>query len=95
MPKFRKRAVVEAVQYPGRILETSAREQFEEWLKLRTSSLELGPPRYKDEALVLPSLGGGEILVMPGEWIIQGVFGEMYPCIDVVFRETYEELPDA
>lgn len=26
-----------------------------------------------------------------GDWIIKGVKGEFYPCVDTVFQETYEE----
>lgn len=28
--------------------------------------------------------------VTPGDWIIAGVKGEMYPCKDEIFRMTYE-----
>ena len=28
----------------------------------------------------------------PGDWLIQGVEGEYYPCEDSVFQATYEEI---
>lgn len=30
--------------------------------------------------------------VCPGDWIITGIKGEMYPCKPDIFEETYEEL---
>ena len=29
-----------------------------------------------------------------GDWLIEGVEGELYPCKDSVFRATYEEVRD-
>jgi len=34
----------------------------------------------------------GEVLVLPGDWIIQGIEDELYPCKDQVFQATYEPL---
>jgi hypothetical protein len=34
---------------------------------------------------------GGHI-VCPGDWIITGVKGEMYPCKDDIFQATYEAV---
>lgn len=31
----------------------------------------------------------GVVRALPGEWIIRGVAGEIYPCRDSIFRETY------
>lgn len=33
--------------------------------------------------------GSGAQIVRPGDWVIQGVEGEMYPCVDSVFQKTY------
>ena len=30
----------------------------------------------------------------PGDWLIQGIKGELYPCKDEIFIETYEETPN-
>ena len=32
----------------------------------------------------------GTIVGEPGDWLIRGVEGELYPCADSVFRKTYE-----
>ena len=37
----------------------------------------------------IDTLEGGHI-VCPGDWIITGVAGEMYPCKDQIFRDTYD-----
>lgn len=34
----------------------------------------------------------GKMLASPGDWIIRGVNGEMYPCKDEIFRLTYEPV---
>lgn len=39
----------------------------------------------------------GEMIAKPGDWIIRGVEGEIYPCRASVFAKTYEpvEAPSA
>jgi hypothetical protein len=37
----------------------------------------------------------GSHIVSPGDWIIQGVKGEFYPCKPDVFAQTYEAVGDA
>ena len=34
----------------------------------------------------------GEHIVSPGDWIIQGVKGEFYPCKPDIFEMTYEPV---
>ena len=42
----------------------------------------------------IDTLEGGHI-VCPGDWVITGVKGEVYPIKDEIFRETYEVVDDA
>ncbi len=42
---------------------------------------------------VIDTLEGNNHIVNPGDWIITGVKGEVYPCRDDIFRMTYEPLP--
>ena len=35
----------------------------------------------------------GDVRVSIGDWIIQGVEGEFYPCKDSIFRKTYDIVP--
>ena len=39
--------------------------------------------------LKIATLEGG-MLVSPGDWVITGVKGEMYPCKPDIFEATYE-----
>ena len=41
--------------------------------------------------LLIPTLAG-LMLGMPGDWIIRGVQGELYPIKEDVFLETYEAV---
>ncbi len=41
----------------------------------------------------IDSVVGGYI-VCPGNWIITGIAGELYPCKDSIFRETYEDAEE-
>lgn len=41
------------------------------------------------ECLWIKTLEGGHI-ASPGDWIIQGVKGELYPCKPDIFEATYE-----
>ena len=41
----------------------------------------------------IDTLEGGHI-VCPGDWIIQGVAQEFYPCKPDVFEKTYERVED-
>ena len=34
----------------------------------------------------------GPLLVTAGDWIIQGIRGELYPCKPGIFEDTYEEV---
>ena len=34
----------------------------------------------------------GLVTAKPGDWIIRGVVGELYPCRDDIFQATYEAV---
>ena len=36
----------------------------------------------------------GVMQASPGDWIIQGVKGEIYPCKPDIFEATYDEVTD-
>lgn len=36
----------------------------------------------------------GVMVASPGDWIIQGVKGELYPCKPDIFAATYETVED-
>ena len=36
----------------------------------------------------------GTMIVSPGDWIITGVNGEIYPCKPDIFKKTYEAVSE-
>ena len=36
----------------------------------------------------------GTLFGYPGDWLITGIQGEVYPCGDEIFRATYEPVVD-
>lgn len=80
MPKFRKKPVViEAVLM-------SAGSPVPQWLQ---DALNEGTCGYGPEGMYIRTLEG-VMTASPGDWIIQGVKGEIYACKPDIFRETYE-----
>ena len=92
MTKFRKKPIViEAIQWDGR-METLAKIQ-----KLNTLNRDIiiGEDFIdaNKKSLMIDTLEGvheGKI----GDWIIQGVTGELYPCKPDIFEMTYEKVED-
>ena len=94
--KFRKKPVViEAMQYRG-ITLTSAdyAMEFEDWIMPLAKTAGRWPLRYKGQKLIIPTLEGDHE-AQPGDWIICGVHGELYPCKPDIFAATYELAEDA
>lgn len=86
--KFRKKPVViEAVQYAGNG-NVEPHGGVPEWL---WTALETRIAHYTNGAdpLKIKTLEG-ELTVSPGDWIIRGVKGELYPCKPDIFEATYE-----
>lgn len=85
MQKFRKKPVViSAIQVPG-----YGEAPSDELMEL----VEKHGWRGEDEWLIIPTLEGDHI-ASPGDWIIQGVAGEFYPCKPDIFEATYEPVTD-
>jgi hypothetical protein len=96
MSKFRKKPVViEAVKYHLQEWADNPM-QFEEiplWLAdaIADGTIE---PEFRDEDywyLTIKTLEG-KMDVTPGDWIIRGVKGELYPCKPDIFEATYEAV---
>lgn len=94
MPRFRKKPVViEAVQ----VFEQADHYQLADvWLSLDGRVLCEVVPGVKirtpcTQALGIKTLEGWHI-VTPGDWIIKGVKGELYPCKPDIFEATYEAV---
>jgi hypothetical protein len=77
--KFRKKPIViEAVQWNGRTEDLMA-----------FGDLPIPIVLAPLPAITIQTLEG-DMLCSPGDWIIQGVAGEFYPCKPDIFKATYE-----
>ena len=54
-----------------------------------------GRVRYTENETILIATLEGTMEAFPGDWIIRGVKGELYPCKPDIFEATYEQEPDA
>ncbi len=84
--QFRKKPVViEAWQYKP------ARNHWPQWLSAAISEgtvwLQGGDPPH----LTIKTLEGDH-RANPGDWIIRGIKGELYPCKRDIFEATYERV---
>lgn len=86
--KYRKKPlVVEAIQWlnrkivcpPGPIWFVEAEDQ--DKIQLHGDTLSIHTPEGVMEA-------------KPGDWVIRGIKGELYPCKPDIFAATYEEVPE-
>lgn len=46
---------------------------------------------YAFDHITIPTLEGN-MIASPGDWIIRGVTGELYPCKPDIFELTYERV---
>lgn len=53
----------------------------------------VGEIRRDGEDLLIGTLEG-EMCARPGDWIIRGIKGEIYPCKPDIFAATYEQVED-
>lgn len=87
MSKWRKKPVViEAVRYIG---SGNIAEVVPDWLLDAT----VAETVHGIDRLIIETLEGA-MTVSPGDWIIRGVQGELYPCKPDIFVATYEAVPD-
>lgn len=86
MAKYRKKPVViEAVQFDGsRTIEGV----------IISPVLEPTPTNPSGVYGQITTLEG-VMTCIPGDWIIRGVKGELYPCKPDIFAATYEELVES
>ena len=84
--KYRKKPVViEAVQVPPEGESFSDEEQ--DWLFQSDRDFDNGG----DGSLYIHTLEG-TMTAEPGDWVIKGVKGELYPCKPDIFEATYEPV---
>lgn len=84
--KYRKRpVVVEAMLLPS-IYNIDERLIFDAWIVKVQGERKC---RYVGSSLEIPTLEG-VMTASAGDYIIQGVEGEIYPCKPDIFEKTYE-----
>jgi len=47
---------------------------------------------YRNGSSIVISTLEGDMVASPGDWIIKGVKGELYPCKPDIFAATYEDV---
>lgn len=95
--KYRKKPVViEAFKWTGDIDQEEdpewiieAIERHEVWFRFTESP----DPIVNRTRMVIKTLEG-EMEANPGDFIIQGIAGEIYPCKPDIFEKTYEPVED-
>lgn len=89
MARFRKKPVViEAVRYLGK--GNMADRDVPEWLWDALAN-KVAEPTNGTDPFIIHTLEGDHVC-SPGDWIIRGVKGELYPCKPEIFEMTYEAV---
>lgn len=95
MGKFRKKPVViEAMQFKGFNIMGSDDFTVDQAIALDRWILERQGDhkcKYVGNTIIIPTLEG-DMTASPGDWIIQGVKGELYPCKPDIFAATYDAV---
>ena len=87
MSKFKnKPIVIEAILWDGNKLN-----EFPEWMENAYNKTpgELGSVFRSGNNVLIYTLEG-TMTTSPGDFIIQGINGELYPCKPDIFEKTYE-----
>lgn len=80
--KYRKKPVlIEAVLWNGVVVS-----EVTDWIRKALQNEAI--TRYGDK-VVIKTLEG-DMIASPGDYIIKGVKGELYPCKPDIFESTYE-----
>ena len=92
MTKYRKKPVeIDAMQFKSTAEGDQRRlwdyqDIFWRWLNGKSKG---GECRSEGGCLIIPTLEG-DMKASDGDYIIEGVSGELYPCKPDIFKETYE-----
>ena len=86
--KFRKKPIVIEAWHLPENWPGEGTEMMPPWL-VDAFGEKIGSADHNPNALVIMTLEG-EMLANPGDWIIKGVAGELYPCKPDIFEQTYE-----
>jgi len=85
MGKYRKKPiVVEAFKWTG----GPDQEEDPEWI---VEAIKKGKVTFTTSGMIIETLEGNH-LARPGDYIIQGIENEIYPCKPGIFKKTYEAV---
>lgn len=86
--KYKKKPVViEAFQYDGDMIDRNGLSYVPDWA---LKAMENGTMYYGGQGELYIKTLEGDHYVTVGDYIIQGVAGELYPCKPDIFEKTYE-----
>lgn len=85
MPQFRKKPVVIDAWQWQRIGDYVGRPDWF-WEAISANQIQVRKKRLRIRTLE------GDIFASPGDWIIRGIKGEVYPCKPDIFSATYEPV---
>ena len=87
--KYRKKPVViEAFQYDGDMINSIGKPYVPEWA---ISAVNNNTMYYDGPELFIRTLEGDHHVTV-GDYVIQGINGELYSCKPDIFEKTYEEV---
>lgn len=88
--KYKKKSVViEAFKYDGDMIDRNGVPYAPDWA---IAALENGTMYFRDAGQLYIKTLKGDHHVTVGDYIIQGVAGELYPCKPDIFDKTYNKL---
>lgn len=91
----KKPVVISAVQWSG---DPAVNHETPEWyvqaIREQAIRFKLGERAEDKTALALIETLEGLMTAQPGDWIIRGVKGEIYPCKPDIFAATYEPVEE-
>lgn len=92
MAQFRKKPVViEAIRWTGDMFNLDYMLGVDAWMAARQRATVC---RFSGNQIIIPTLEG-DMTASPGDWIICGVSGELYPCKPEIFAMTYDPVEQA
>lgn len=94
--KYRKRPIeIEAWQWNGKLLDRCG--DLPQWLRDAKENCDLiqciDLENIENFVIEIETLEGTHV-ARPGDYIIRGIQGELYPCKPDIFEQTYEEVEE-
>lgn len=83
----KKPVIIEAFCYDGDLMNSSGEYYVPDWA---VKAFENGELFFKDAGELYIKTLEGDMHAAVGDYVIQGVQGEIYPCKPDIFEQTYE-----